>query len=78
MPRICRATPAASTAPFTVILTTVVSVRTEPDLENADARYPHGLVEVDEDGDGLLDAAETEHLWQALERAVEINPRLQP
>ena len=47
-------------------------------LENADARYPHGLVEVDEDGDGLLDAAETEHLWQALERAVEINPRLQP
>lgn len=47
-------------------------------MENADARYPGGLVEVDEDGDGLLDAAETARLWQALERAVDIRPRDKP
>jgi len=44
-------------------------------MENADARYPGGLVDVDEDGDGLLDAADTARLWQALERAVEVRPR---
>ena len=47
-------------------------------MENADARYPDGLVDVDEDGDGLLDAAETARMWQALERAVEIKPHSQP
>ncbi|WP_372016423.1 hypothetical protein [Pseudoxanthomonas sp. 10H] len=41
-------------------------------LENADARYPQGLVDVDEDGDGRLDAAETARLWQALEHAVAV------
>lgn len=44
-------------------------------MENADARYPQGLVDVDEDGDGLLDAAETARLWRALEAAVEARPR---
>jgi hypothetical protein len=44
-------------------------------MENADARYPDGLVNVDEDGDGLLDAAETARLWQALEHAVQVQPR---
>lgn len=43
-------------------------------MENADARYPRGLVDVDEDGDGLLDAAETARMWQALERAVKVVP----
>lgn len=47
-------------------------------MENADARYPQGLVDVDEDGDGLLDAAETARLWQALEGAVEIGTRARP
>ncbi|MFT3897167.1 MAG: hypothetical protein QM719_05660 [Thermomonas sp.] len=43
-------------------------------MENADARYPQGLVNVDEDGDGLLDAAETARLWRALEASVEARP----
>lgn len=47
-------------------------------MENADARYPRGLVDVDEDGDGLLDAAETARMWQALERAVEVVPAKAP
>lgn len=44
-------------------------------MENADARYPHGLVDVDEDGDGRLDAAETARLWGALEGVVQVRPR---
>jgi hypothetical protein len=44
-------------------------------MENADARYPGGLVDVDEDGDGLLDAPETARLWQALEDSVRAMPR---
>lgn len=47
-------------------------------MENADARYPRGLVDVDEDGDGLLDAVETTRMWQALERAVEVVPTEAP
>ncbi|KAF1694566.1 hypothetical protein [Pseudoxanthomonas koreensis] len=43
-------------------------------LENADARYPAGLVDVDEDGDGLLDAAETARLWAALEGVLSVLP----
>jgi hypothetical protein len=43
-------------------------------LENADARYPAGLQDVDEDGDGLLDAAETARLWAALEGVVSVVP----
>ncbi len=43
-------------------------------MENADARYPAGLVNVDEDGDGLLEAADTQGLWQALEQAVHAGP----
>jgi hypothetical protein len=41
-------------------------------MENADPRYPDGLVDVDEDGDGLLDADETQRLWQALTRSLEV------
>jgi hypothetical protein len=41
-------------------------------MENADARYPDGLVDVDEDGDGRLEAGETEHLWQALSQALDV------
>lgn len=43
-------------------------------LENADARYPDGLTDVDEDGDGRLPADETDRLWQALARALEVRP----
>lgn len=43
-------------------------------MENADARYPDGLVDVDEDGDGLLDASETGRLWQALARSLDVVP----
>ena len=43
-------------------------------MENADARYPDGLVDVDEDGDGRLHADETERLWQALMRSLEVAP----
>jgi hypothetical protein len=43
-------------------------------MENADARYPDGLVDVDADGDGLLGADETQRLWQALTRALEVLP----
>jgi hypothetical protein len=39
-------------------------------MENADARYPDGLADVDEDGDGRLDGVETARLWQALEQAL--------
>lgn len=41
-------------------------------MENADARYPDGLVDVDEDGDGRLDGVETARLWQALEQALRV------
>ena len=47
-------------------------------MENADARYPDGLIEVDEDGDGLLDTDETERLWQALTRSLEVVPATRP
>ncbi len=47
-------------------------------LENADARYPDGLTDVDEDGDGRLSADETERLWQALTRALEVRPAATP
>jgi hypothetical protein len=43
-------------------------------LENADARYPHGLTDVDEDGDGRLVPEETERLWQALARTLDVRP----
>lgn len=43
-------------------------------MENADVRYPRGLINVDEDGDGLLDEAEAERLWQRLERSLEVMP----
>lgn len=43
-------------------------------LENADARYPAGLTDVDEDGDGRLAPEETERLWGALQRAVQVHP----
>ncbi|KRG71545.1 hypothetical protein [Pseudoxanthomonas dokdonensis] len=41
-------------------------------LENADARYPAGLTDVDEDGDGRLQADESERLWQALANALQV------
>lgn len=47
-------------------------------MENADARYPDGLTDVDEDGDGLLHADETERLWQALTRSLEVVPAKRP
>lgn len=47
-------------------------------LENADARYPDGLTDVDEDGDGRLSADETERLWQALTRVLEVRPAATP
>ena len=43
-------------------------------LENADARYPDGMTDVDEDGDGRLHADETARLWQALTRTLEVRP----
>lgn len=43
-------------------------------MENVDARYPDGLTDVDEDGDGLLHADETGRLWQALMRSLEAVP----
>ena len=39
-------------------------------MENTEARYPDGLVDVDEDGDGRLHADATERLWQALKRSL--------
>ena len=47
-------------------------------MENADARYPDGLVDVDADGDGPLDADETQRLWQALMHALEVVPAAGP
>lgn len=47
-------------------------------LENADARYPDGLTDVDEDGDGRLHADETARLWQALTRTLEVRPAARP
>lgn len=47
-------------------------------LENADARYPDGLTDVDEDGDGRLQADETDRLWQALTHALEVRPVATP
>jgi hypothetical protein len=47
-------------------------------MENADARYPDGLVDVDEDGDGRLEADETERLWQALSQALDVVPIQKP
>lgn len=47
-------------------------------LENADARYPDGLTDVDEDGDGRLHADETARLWQALTRTLEVGPAARP
>lgn len=43
-------------------------------LENADARYPHGLTDVDEDGDGRLAPEETGRLWQALTQSLDVRP----
>ena len=43
-------------------------------MENADARYPDGLVDVDEDGDGRLRTDEIERLWHALMRSLEVVP----
>lgn len=47
-------------------------------MENADERYPDGLVDVDEDGDGRLGADEVERLWQALTRSLEVVPATEP
>jgi len=47
-------------------------------MENADARYPKGLVEVDADGDGLLDAEEAVRLWRELERVLAVRPADSP
>ena len=47
-------------------------------LENADARYPDGMTDVDEDGDGRLQADETDRLWKALTHALEVRPVAQP
>ena len=47
-------------------------------LENADARYPDGLTDVDEDGDGRLAPEETGRLWQALTRALDVRPASGP
>lgn len=47
-------------------------------LENADARYPNGLTDVDEDGDGRLPQEETERLWQALTQSLDVRPASVP
>ncbi|CAN7483455.1 hypothetical protein LJR143_003116 [Pseudoxanthomonas sp. LjRoot143] len=47
-------------------------------LENADARYPHGLTDVDEDGDGRLAPEETGRLWQALTQSLDVRPAAGP
>ena len=45
-------------------------------MENTDARYPDGLVDVDGDGDGRLHADATERLWQALKRSLGVMSEL--
>lgn len=47
-------------------------------LENADARYPRGLTDVDEDGDGRLAPEETGRLWQALTQSLDVRPAADP
>jgi hypothetical protein len=47
-------------------------------LENADARYPDGLTDVDEDGDGRLQADEADRLWQALTDVLDVRPVTKP